>query len=41
MLFQEIISVHSENQAKLVTQNEEMLIVEAGGTDSYHWALKG
>jgi hypothetical protein len=22
-------------------QNEELLIVEAGGTYSYHWALKG
>jgi hypothetical protein len=22
-------------------QNEELLIVEVGGTYSYHWALKG
>jgi hypothetical protein len=41
----EIIAVYSENHMKpinkLSEQNEELLITEAGGTYSYHWALKG
>jgi hypothetical protein len=42
MLFKEIIAVYIENHTKSVSlQNEELLIVEAGGTYSYHWALKG
>jgi hypothetical protein len=39
-LFKEIIAVYSENHMKHI-QNEELLIVKAGGTYSYHWALKG
>jgi hypothetical protein len=41
MLFKEIISVCSENHTKLINTNEELFIVEAGGTYSYHWALNG
>jgi hypothetical protein len=26
---------------KPTTQNKELLVVEEGGTFSYHWALKG
>jgi hypothetical protein len=43
MLFKEIIAAYSENHMKpintLCGQNAD-LIVEAGGTYSYHWALK-
>jgi hypothetical protein len=38
MLIKEMITVHSENHMK---QNEELLIVKAGGIHSYHWALNG
>jgi hypothetical protein len=45
MLLREIIAVHTENHTKpintLCGQNAELLIVKAGGTYSYHWALKG
>jgi hypothetical protein len=45
MLIEEIIPVYSENDIKpintLCGQNAELLIVEAGGTYSYHWVLKG
>jgi hypothetical protein len=41
MLFKKIIAVYSENNTKYTIQNTELLIVEAGGTDSYRWALKG
>jgi hypothetical protein len=41
MLFEEIIPVYSENHTKPTIQNEELLVVEAGETYSYHWALKG
>jgi hypothetical protein len=34
------IPVNSENHTKHI-QNEELLIVEAAGTYSYHWALQG
>jgi hypothetical protein len=39
-LFEEIIAVYSENHTKQI-KNAELLIVKAGGTYSYHWALKG
>jgi hypothetical protein len=45
MLFKEIIAVYYENQTNpiniLCGQNTELLIVEAGGTYSYHRNLKG
>jgi hypothetical protein len=41
----EIIAVYTENHTKPINtpcgQNAELLIVKAGGTYSYHWALKG
>jgi hypothetical protein len=40
MLFVEIIAVYSENHMKPI-QYEELLTVEAVGTYSYHWDLKG
>jgi hypothetical protein len=44
MLLKEIITVYSENRTKAINkiygQNTEWLIVNAGGTYSYHWALK-
>jgi hypothetical protein len=44
MLFKEIISVYSENFTKPINaiygQNEKLLNVKAGGTYSYHSALK-
>jgi hypothetical protein len=44
-LFKEILAVYSENHTKhintLCGQNAELLIVEAGGTYSYHWVEKG
>jgi hypothetical protein len=44
-LFKEIIAVYCENHTKSVNklceQNAELFIVKAGGTYSYHWALKG
>jgi hypothetical protein len=39
-LFKEIIAVYSENHTKQA-QNTELLIIEVGGTYSYHWALRG
>jgi hypothetical protein len=41
MLFKEIIAVYSENRTKSIRENAEVLIVKAGGTYSYHWALNG
>jgi hypothetical protein len=45
MLFEEIITVYSENHTKpintLCGQNAMLLIVKARGTNSYHWVLKG
>jgi hypothetical protein len=46
MLFKAIITVFSENHTKLTNticgQNAELLIImKAGGTYGYHWALKG
>jgi hypothetical protein len=41
MLFKEIIAVYSDIHAKHINKNAELSIVEAGGTYSYHWALKG
>jgi hypothetical protein len=40
MLFKEIIAVYSENHTKPIN-TKQLLIVEAGGTYIYHWALKG
>jgi hypothetical protein len=40
MLFKEIIGfalIHTKH----IKQNEELLVVEAGGIYSYHWSLKG
>jgi hypothetical protein len=43
-MFRGIIVVHYDNHKKpintLCGQNAELLNVEAGGTYSYHWALK-
>jgi hypothetical protein len=42
ILFKEIIAIYPEKQINtLCGQNTKLLIVEAGGTYSYHWALKG
>jgi hypothetical protein len=42
--FREIIAVCSVNHTKPINtlrgQNAQLLIVRAGGTYSYHWALK-
>jgi hypothetical protein len=40
MLFKEIIDVHTENRTKPQIQNAQLLTVKAGGTYSYHCALK-
>jgi hypothetical protein len=43
-MFREIIAIYSENNRKsintLYEQTAELLNVKAGGTDSYHSALK-
>jgi hypothetical protein len=41
MLFEEIITIYSENYTKPIIQNNELLIIEAGGTYSYYWVLRG
>jgi hypothetical protein len=45
MLFKEIIIVYSKKDTKLINivcgKSTELLIIKAGGTHSYHWALKG
>jgi hypothetical protein len=45
MLFKKIITVYSKNHTKPIntphSQIAELLIIKAGGTHSYHWALKG
>jgi hypothetical protein len=38
MLFEEIITVYTEDHMKHINTK---MIVEAGGTYSYHWALNG
>jgi hypothetical protein len=40
MLLMEITAVYSDNHTKpiLPGQNAQLLIVEGGGTYSYHWA---
>jgi hypothetical protein len=42
IMFKEVITVYSEDHTKpintLCRQNEELLIIEAGDTYSYHWA---
>jgi hypothetical protein len=40
MMFKEIIPVYSDNHTRPKIQNEELIIVEAGGTYSHHWVLK-
>jgi hypothetical protein len=40
MLFEKIIPVYIENHTKPIKQNAKLLVVKAGGTYSYHWALK-
>jgi hypothetical protein len=41
MLFKEIIAAYIENNTKLSNQNATLLSLNAGGTYSYHLALKG
>jgi hypothetical protein len=45
MLFTETIAVYSENHMRPINilrgQNSDLLIIKAGGTHSYNWALKG
>jgi hypothetical protein len=45
MLFREPVAVYCENHAEhtstLCEQKSEFYYVEAGGTQSDHWALKG
>jgi hypothetical protein len=45
LLFKEIIAVYSEMHTKSTNafcgQNAKVFILIAGGTYSYHWALKG
>jgi hypothetical protein len=40
MLFKDIIPAYAENHTKPIIQNTQLLIVKAGDTYSYHWALK-
>jgi hypothetical protein len=44
MRFQEIIAVYSDNHMISINtlrgQNAELLIIKAGGTYSYQWALR-
>jgi hypothetical protein len=39
MPFKEIIPVYSEIHTKVI-KTADVLILKAGGTHSYHWALK-
>jgi hypothetical protein len=39
MLFKEIIAAYNENRMKSMSTKSELLIVKAGGTYSYNWAL--
>jgi hypothetical protein len=41
MLFMEIIAVYSENLRNPQIQNATLMIVNAGGANSYHRVLKG
>jgi hypothetical protein len=41
MLFKEIIAVYTEAHTKQKIQNSALLIVQAGGINSYQWVLKG
>jgi hypothetical protein len=45
MLFEEIVVVYSKNHMKAINtfygQDAELSIKKAGGTYSFHWALKG
>jgi hypothetical protein len=41
MLFKEIIVVYTQKHMKAMNTNSVLLTVEAGGTYSSHWALKG
>jgi hypothetical protein len=40
MLFKEIIAVYFEIHTKLCAQNSQFVNVKAGGTHTYHCALK-
>jgi hypothetical protein len=40
-LFKEIIAVYRVNHTRPINKKGELLIVEAGGTYSYHGELKG
>jgi hypothetical protein len=45
MLFRQIITVYSENYMDMINtlcgQIAEFMNIQAGGTYSYHWDLKG
>jgi hypothetical protein len=41
MLFKEIIAVYTDNRTRPIIKKLQELIVEVGGTYSYHGALKG
>jgi hypothetical protein len=41
MLFKDIIAVYTENHKRPINKNSHEIIVEAGGTYSYHGKLKG
>jgi hypothetical protein len=40
MLYKEIVPVFAESDTRFIIQNAQLLIAKAGGTYSYHWALK-
>jgi hypothetical protein len=41
ILFKEIVAVYIENHTKHINTKCNLLFVKAGGTYSYHWAIKG
>jgi hypothetical protein len=41
MLFKEVITVYTDNHTKHKYEIADLLIVNAGGTYSYHWVLNG
>jgi hypothetical protein len=41
MLFKEIIAVYIENRTKPISAKAKLVILKAGGSYNYHWALKG
>jgi hypothetical protein len=40
-MFKEMIAVYHENHTKTTNKNADLMVVKAGGTYSYHWALSG